>query len=559
MSNIVWMNGSGTPVGMNGDGEFALSTPGYYELYYWDYYSNTGNDPEEFQPVLVIIPATGQEEFSGKYVNISYSSATRKNIAVSSAGSLSVQNPNGQDIYQTLKLTAVDAANKEYTISFYVPEIISNEYTGHLKEVCLNYSDNSLSMAEPTQQNLSTRTWYVLKAGTVYYIIHKSTMKMLRIYGNTLTVTHDWGSNYKWDLFYSGVYAIENKSSNGLYLDITEGYDSTAIPAKVKTFSPNYSTQNLRWKAYNSKQFRITYSYGEGAYMLRPVCSKNGYGHILAVDTYCPENDYSAVNQDVLLGDNGSNRDRQLFYIEYDNGSYRFVPKYDQQFCMAIDSSNAGVTVKSKPKGNTDFEKWNLITAYGSTESIDDPCQIVKQEIYYRSMSLGLPVNICETGNALKVTSDFGPRSLSGSEDHYGIDFRSVRDNNSAVGLISVLNGVVWKKSSTNTGGNYCTLTSAVFKKYTIVQAEGGQLYFYFTHLSSYNSGVNEQTPVSTGDSLGTTGSSGTGTNFVHLHMSVTTESGDLAYTHEYYDNVDPLLFYDPDVYSAEHLIAVSY
>ncbi|MCR4682813.1 MAG: hypothetical protein K5647_05705, partial [Clostridiales bacterium] len=82
---------------------------------------------------------------------------------------------------------------------------------------------------------------------------------------------------------------------------------------------------------YNSKQFRITYSYGEGAYMLRPVCSKNGYGHILAVDTYCPENDNSAVNQDVLLGDNGSNRDRQLFYIEYDNGSYRFVPKYDQQ------------------------------------------------------------------------------------------------------------------------------------------------------------------------------------------------------------------------------------
>ena len=552
MRYIVWMNENGTPVGTNVDGEFVLSTPGYYELYYWDYYSNTGNDPEELQPVSVILPATGQEEFSGKYVNISYSSATRKNIAVSSAGSLSVQNPNGQDIYQTLKLTAVDAANMEYTISFYVPEIISNEYTGHLKEVCLNYSGTSLSMAEPTQQNLSTRTWYVLKAGTVYYIIHKNTMKMLRIYGNTLTVTQEWGSNCKWDLFYSGVYAIENKSSNGLYLDITEGYDSTAIPAKVKTFSQNYSTQNLRWKAYNSKQFRITYSYGEGAYMLRPVCSKNGYGLILHVGSN------GTVKQDGLLGNNSNNRDRQLFYIEYEDGYYRFVPKFDQQYCIGASSSVSGSSVNAVSRNNNDiFQKWELITAYGNTESMDDPCQIVKQEIYYRSMSLGLPLNISQTDNTLKVTSDFGYRILEVNDqpnDHFGIDFRSITNNNTALNLLSVICGVVHNTtnpSSNPDGGNTITITSTKYKQYTVLSGEGSQLYFYFAHLSSYTA----NNSVQKGSSIGVTGNSNGhpgSTMAVHLHMSVTTRSQNTGYIADYYQNVDPLMFYDPAVYRAE-------
>ena len=137
--------------------------------------------------------------------------------------------------------------------------------------------------------------------------------------------------------------------------------------------------------------------------MLRPVCSKNGYGFILHVESN------GTVKQDGLLGNNSNNRDRQLFYIEYEDGYYRFVPKFDQQYCIGASSSVSGSSVNAVSRNNNDiFQKWELITAYGNTESMDDPCQIVKQEIYYRSMSLGLPLNISQTDNTLKVTSDFG-------------------------------------------------------------------------------------------------------------------------------------------------------
>ena len=245
-----------------------------------------------------------------------------------------------------------------------------------------------------------------------------------------------------------------------------------------------------------------------------------------------------------------------MFYIEYEDGYYRFVPKFDQQYCIGASSSVSGSSVNAVSRNNNDiFQKWELITAYGNAESIDDPCQIVKQEIYYRSMSLGLPLDISQTDNTLKVTSDFGPRDLQSSTDHYGIDFKSLTNTGIALDLKSVIAGKVHKKYNHSSSGNYLTLTSPVLRKYTISSGNGNQLYFFFAHLSSYASGIIEGSNVNTGCPIATTGNTGASYG-THLHMSVTTDSGENAYINEYTENVDPLMFYDPALYSAECWLA---
>ena len=550
MSYIVWMNESGTPVGMNGDGEFALSTPGYYELYYWDYYSNTGNDPEEFQPVLVIIPATGQEEFSGKYVNISYSSATRKNIAVSSAGSLSVQNPNGQDIYQTLKLTAVDAAHMEYTISFYVPEIISNAYTGHLKEVCLNYSDNSLSMAEPTQQNLSTRTWYVLKAGTVYYIIHKSTMKMLRIYGNTLTVTHEWGSNYKWDLFYSGEYKIQNRYTQ-TYITSDGAYDKSGC-SFILFENCDSTTTNLQY--YEGQIMRLVYNYSEQAYMFYPICSRNGYGYSMGCTALSSSGQVKQLDPSTCS---------YVYFtiLQNDNGYVTINPKGASNVALCVSN---GMVVLGNNSSAQDRE-WT-IQLTSKTE------RHLKEEIYYRSQNIGLPLDPDDTGGLLHVTSDYGHRKMNDGtiNHHYGLDLQSIYGTQ-GINIISPVSGTITKKDSRFVSGYYVVIRADDIVSYADNGEFAQPLYFYFCHLVGGNNVYYDNNhdglsyaegfdplfvnnlyvglEVATGDDIAKTGGSGNMNNsyVVHCHMSVIKSTGDFTSNYQY--NIDPLMFYGPDMF----------
>ncbi len=474
------------------------------------------------------------------------------------------------------------------TITF---RIVPDKYTG---KALAGDASGSVSLVTRTTSSTDTaQLWYIAENGNGYSIMNVKYKTYLyaqnqngtRTCSLSGTVAQTWmfmDYDVPYEVFAlknTDLYLTDENAANdddnkiGLYLKNTKGWNYNTLGSddyNCITFNlgkderiacmdyvAGLNPDTAKNKPEKSEAigdycgFRLKPESSNNAYRIMPLSSGNGHQRALTVDIV-DELD-KGFKSLMLHKCVNSYEDSQLFIFEMlSDGS--FVVKLESEPSLVLTgslepNSEEGIAKMNARTETLENQTWVIeeYMAYLPQNQSDGGYHAVlytELENYYAGLNFGDPIN---TSN-LVIVSDFGPRDLSTSPGHMGIDLRASEGTR----LYAPYAGTVVEVGEGTKSGKYIKIKINCDAFPVSITGSKYELYIVYMHMSN-NSTVSEGQSVSKGDEVGLSGS--TGTTNAHLHYGVfLVESKDVQGSVTYSSNqypLNPLMFVNPDRFSS--------
>lgn len=292
---------------------------------------------------------------------------------------------------------------------------------------------------------------------------------------------------------YSGIiYRLKNVGT-GNYMTVENGHPYKKM--SVKDAPKNSNTPLF------SQEFVFEFLDGQNAYRIRPICSVFG--------KYC--------TLDIIRGGKALASGQKLqTYTAVDPTAQTFAVNSlgDRNTIEIVTKSNTSLAVSAAATG-TQLELSTKSDGNSKQQWILERSELTDEYYYYSKMGMSFPINSATP----KITSDFGPRSVSvGSSNHGGIDIGA----SSGTPLISMFEGRVIHFGNDSGRGNNIIVEAT--KDYYNAYDSQIRLRFVYMHMSEAanitDSSIYIGGTVARDRQIGKVGNSGT-SGGAHLHLAV--------------------------------------